>query len=247
MRRWPRWSGFDAVLVAHGVLPDQAAVRAFGRGGAAVVRHERALGARLLLTAGRTRFEAQGQRLPRRHLLARGRPRPAEQLCLWRREGGGHGTCSGPAASTRGQRRSRPDHPARLRRYADDSRLPQRPAVGHARAVAIDIERGAGARFRHRLHAVVLALDHAAGAAAPGAAVHPNAAVGHGTLNFAREISCSDAPRWPRPPPLARVGWRSPGAPARPAAGAARRRQPPGAAWPRRRRGCGSAQRSPRA
>ena len=136
---WAALGGLDAALVAHGMLPDQAAMRALGRRDAARVRHQRRVGDRAA-DAAREPLRGAGQRRDRRDLVAGRRSRPGQQLRLRRGKGGGHGVRVGAAQAPAREGRPRRHDQARLRRHADDRRHRQGAAVGGA---------GTG-RARHR-------------------------------------------------------------------------------------------------
>ena len=85
---WESLGRVDAILIAHGDLPDQAACEADPARALAALENQRLLGDRAH-DLGRTALGGPRQRHARGHLFARGRPGTGGELCLRRGQGGG--------------------------------------------------------------------------------------------------------------------------------------------------------------
>ena len=87
-------------------------------------------------------FRAVEARFHHRHFLGGGRPRQAEQLCVWRRQRRAQPVSAGAAQSPVSQRRARHHHQARFRGYRHDLRI-ARPVSGGFAATHRRAHRGA--------------------------------------------------------------------------------------------------------
>ena len=153
------FGGFDTVLVARGVLPDQAAsersaevaVASFDTNARSVIA---------LLTGSPTVFESQGSGAIAVISSPAGDRGRASNYVYGAAKAAVTVFASGLRNRLSHEGRPRPDHRARLRRHADDRAFTKGPLWATAGTGRRRHRAGAGERLRRRLHAVVLALDH---------------------------------------------------------------------------------------